>query len=162
LLYFSGGKSPQSGEPAFRANTSRIQAQGCTNPPVPCAPAAPLPSHVRRTEPLIPKAEHSGGSGARSCKYHCGCTARLAGSVYGLHDCGPAFRFAAQVVMFLCSTVSRPALGPTQRSVQWVPELHPSGQGVKWTTHLHVVPKLRMREALTPLPHTCLCGVMIN
>jgi len=55
---------------------------------------------------------------------------------------------------FLFATaVSRPALAPTP--IQWVLEaLTPwkSGRGVKLTTHFHVVPRLRIRAAITLLP----------
>jgi hypothetical protein len=50
--------------------------------------------------------------------------------------------------IFPLSSVSRPALGPTQPPVQWVPEvLSPGvkrGRGVTLTTHPHLVPRSRM------------------
>jgi hypothetical protein len=49
--------------------------------------------------------------------------------------------------IFPSATVARLALGPTQPPIQCVP-------GVKLTTHLHPVPRLKMREAMPPLPHT--------
>jgi len=58
--------------------------------------------------------------------------------------------------IFLFATVSRPALGPIQR----VPGLLPrrwSGRGVKLTTHLHLIRKLRILGAISPLPHTPSC-----
>jgi hypothetical protein len=34
--------------------------------------------------------------------------------------------------------------------------------GVKPTTHLHIVPRLRMRGAIPPLPQTSCCGVQLS
>jgi hypothetical protein len=52
--------------------------------------------------------------------------------------------------------VSRPALGPTQTPVQWVPGvLSPGikrGRGVTLTTHPHLVPRSWMSRSYTPLP----------
>jgi hypothetical protein len=58
--------------------------------------------------------------------------------------------------IFLFTTVSRTAVGPTQPPIQWVPGA--LSLGVKWpgreaTTHLHLVPRSRMRGAIPPLPH---------
>jgi hypothetical protein len=52
--------------------------------------------------------------------------------------------------IFLFTTVSRKALGPTQPPIQWVPGA--LSRGVKLTTHLHLVPRSRMRGAIPPLP----------
>jgi hypothetical protein len=51
--------------------------------------------------------------------------------------------------MFLFTTASRPALGPT----------HPAmgTRSVKLTTHLLLVPRSRMRGAIPPFPHTPSC-----
>jgi hypothetical protein len=57
--------------------------------------------------------------------------------------------------IFLFTTASRTALGPTQSPIQGVAGLFPwglSGRGVKLTTHLHLVTRSRMRGAIPPLP----------
>jgi len=47
-----------------------------------------------------------------------------------------------------------PALEHTKPPIQWVPGVLSvgSGRGVKLTTHLQLVPKSRMRGAISPLP----------
>jgi len=55
-------------------------------------------------------------------------------------------------IFFLFATASRPALGPTQPLIQWVPGA--VSRGVKLTTHLHLEPRLKTRGALPPLFHT--------
>jgi hypothetical protein len=52
---------------------------------------------------------------------------------------------------------SRPALGPTQPTIQWIAgDFTPgwSGRGFKLTTHLHLLPRSRMRGAAPPFRHT--------
>jgi len=59
--------------------------------------------------------------------------------------------------------VSRPALGPTQPPVQWVPGVHSPGvkrgRGVTLTTHPHLVPRSWMSRKYTSSPPKRLHGV---
>jgi hypothetical protein len=54
---------------------------------------------------------------------------------------------------FLLAPESRPALGPTQPPIQWVPEVFSPGvkrdRGVMLTTHPHLVPRLRISSSYT-------------
>jgi hypothetical protein len=60
----------------------------------------------------------------------------------------------------LLASASRPALGPTQPPVQWVPGAFSPGvkrdRGVMLTTHPHLVPRLNMSTSSSPM---CLHGV---
>jgi hypothetical protein len=67
-------------------------------------------------------------------------------SSYGLDNRATEVRSQAEAKgIFSAASVSRPALGPTQPPVQWVPGvLSPRlkrGQGVTLTTHPHLVPR---------------------
>jgi hypothetical protein len=58
--------------------------------------------------------------------------------------------------IFPLTSVSRPALGPTQPPVQWVPGVLSPGlkrsRGVTLTTHPHLVPRSRMSRSYTSSP----------
>jgi hypothetical protein len=60
------------------------------------------------------------------------------------------------ILVIKLSSVSRPALGPTQPPVQWVPGvLSPGvkrGRGVTLTTHPHLVPRSWMSRSYTSSP----------
>jgi hypothetical protein len=65
--------------------------------------------------------------------------------------------------IFLFSTASKPALGPTQPPIQWLPGVSSPGReigrGVKLTTHFHLVPRSRMLELYLHSP-ICLSGIL--
>jgi hypothetical protein len=78
-------------------------------------------------------------------------------SGYGLDNWAIDVRSPAEARGFFPpSSVSRPALGPTQPPVQWVPGvLSPGvkpGRGVTLTTHPHLVPRSRMSRSYTSSP----------
>jgi hypothetical protein len=57
--------------------------------------------------------------------------------------------------IFLFTTVSRTALGPTQPPIQWVAGVLSLGverPARELTTHLHLVPRSRMHGAIPPFP----------
>jgi hypothetical protein len=58
--------------------------------------------------------------------------------------------------IFLFTTASRTALGPTQPPIQWVPGAFfpwgQSGRGVKLTTHVHLVPRSKNAWSYTSTP----------
>jgi hypothetical protein len=66
--------------------------------------------------------------------------------------------------IFHLASVSRPALGPTQPPVQWVPwVLSPGvkrGRGVTLTTHPHLVPRSWMSRSYTSSPSCASRGVL--
>jgi hypothetical protein len=74
-------------------------------------------------------------------------------SGYGLDDWAIKVRSPAGARIFPLSSVSRPALGPTQPPVQWVPGVFSlgvkRGRGVMLTTHPHLVPRSRMSRIYT-------------
>jgi hypothetical protein len=82
---------------------------------------------------------------------------------YGLDDRAMGIRSPAEAKGFLLVSVSRPALGPTQPPVQWVPGVLSPGvkrcRGVTLTTHPHLVPRSRMSKSCTYSPLKRLHGV---
>jgi hypothetical protein len=59
-------------------------------------------------------------------------------------------------VKIIFPSVSRPALGPTQPPMQWVPGILSAGvkrgRGVTLTTHPHLVPRSRMSKSYNSSP----------
>jgi hypothetical protein len=74
-------------------------------------------------------------------------------SGYELDDRAIEVRSLAEEKGFSLASVSRPALGPTQPPVQWVPGVLSPGQKrgrvVTLTTQLHIVPRSRMSRSYT-------------
>jgi hypothetical protein len=67
--------------------------------------------------------------------------------------------------IFLFTTTSRMALGPTQPPIQWVPgavSLGESGRDVKLTTHLHLVQRSKNEWSYTSTPPLHLHGVVLS
>jgi hypothetical protein len=77
--------------------------------------------------------------------------------------CTPLYYTSPRHRIFPLAPASRPALGPTQPSLQWVPGvLSPGvkcGRGVLLTTHPHLVPRLRMSRSCTSSPPMRFHGV---
>ena len=68
---------------------------------------------------------------------------------------GPGFDSRQGQETFLFSKMSRPALGPTQPPIHWVPGSFPGSKEVgalKLTTHLNLVLRLRMSGTIPLLP----------
>jgi hypothetical protein len=65
--------------------------------------------------------------------------------------------------IFPLTSVSRPALGPTQPPVQWVLGVLSlglmRGRHVTLTTHPHLVPRSRVSRSYTSSPSKRLCGM---
>jgi hypothetical protein len=68
------------------------------------------------------------------------------------------------IFRYIFSAASRPALGPSQPLVQWVPAV--ISLGIKWlgrevTSYLHLVPRSRMVELYL---HSLIClhGIVLN
>jgi hypothetical protein len=70
------------------------------------------------------------------------------------NTCTTSFDPQQRQRIFLLAPASRPALGPTQPPIQWVPGvLSPGvkgGRGVTLTTHPHLVPRLSMSSPQAP------------
>jgi hypothetical protein len=95
----------------------------------------------------VSKADHDDSS-LNQILYFFPMTPVSSGSIvsdYGLDDRAIGVRSPTGAKDFFLYPVSRPALGPTQPPVQWVPGvLSPGvkrGQGVILTTHPHLVPR---------------------
>jgi hypothetical protein len=77
-------------------------------------------------------------------------------SDYGLDD--RAIEVRSPTGADFLASASRPALGPTQPLIQWLPGVE-RGRGVTLTTHLHLVPRLRMSRSYTSSPPHVYHGV---
>jgi hypothetical protein len=82
------------------------------------------------------------------------CRGSSVSAVITLSDGRSQFYFQQGQGLFLFATAFRPALGPTQPPIQWVPLVF--SPGVQFTTHLHLMPRLRMLGAVSPLLHMSL------
>jgi hypothetical protein len=74
---------------------------------------------------------------------------------YRLDDRVLGFKSWWELGIFIFTTVSRMALGPTQLPIQWIPGALSLGincQGMKLTTHLHLVSRSKMLGTIPPFP----------
>jgi hypothetical protein len=69
---------------------------------------------------------------------------------------GVLFSVGAGIIL-LFSTVSRPALGPTQPPIQWVPGVLSPGvrRPGRETNHFHLVPRLKLHGTIPSHLYTC-------
>jgi hypothetical protein len=74
---------------------------------------------------------------------------------------GTWVRFSAGAKYSFFSTASKPTLGPTRSPIQWLFLRDWSGCSVKLTLCYYLVPRLRMRGAISPFS-ICHHGVMLN
>jgi hypothetical protein len=72
-------------------------------------------------------------------------------SYYGLDNQVIGVRLSAEGKNFPLVSVSRPALGPTQPPIQWVPAVK-RGRGMTLTTHPHLVLRSKMSRSYTSSP----------
>jgi hypothetical protein len=71
------------------------------------------------------------------------------------------FESRQELGIFLFTTVSRLALGPTQPPIQWIPGGQ-SGRDVNLTTHLHLVSKSKNAWGYTSTTPIRLYGVVLS
>jgi hypothetical protein len=114
----------------------------------------PQEQHLEQAAGLTPSAPHKHNKNTLK-SYPTGLAVSQLVSDYGVEDREMRVRTPAGEKGFLAS-VSRPALGPTQLPVQWVPGvISPGikyGRGVSLTTHPHLVPRSRMSRSYTASP----------
>jgi hypothetical protein len=82
----------------------------------------------------------------------------------GLRGGQPRFDSRQGKEIFLYTTATRPALGPTQPHIQWVPGTLSPGvkrQGYEADHSLHLAPRSRMVELYLHSP-ICLHGIVLN
>jgi hypothetical protein len=75
------------------------------------------------------------------------------------------FNSRRELGIFLFTTASRSALGPTYPLSNGTREFFPwvsSGRGVKLTTHLHLVPRSRMRGSIPPLANIFVAWCLVK
>jgi hypothetical protein len=82
----------------------------------------------------------------------------------GLRAGWPGFESRQGLGIFPFTTASRPALGPTQHTIQWVPEAPSLGvkRPVREADHSHPVPKSKSAWSCTCTPTIGLDGVVLS